>query len=155
MPNFTQDSLPIINVGERNVLRASAQNSENAYVHFRDGVPFSDPDTQALLSITNPGKRHLAIALLVDTSSGMPIDELNQPLADFGDVLQDYPIVRAHTEICIIAFNSAVWTGKTFTRLLNMRLPRCLALVRPLGTKRSNLVWMRWKPVRKNTAKTV
>ncbi len=65
----------------------------------------------------NPGERHLAAALVLDTSTSMmgrPIDELNRGLQEFGKALQEDPLALGRVEIIIISFNSTVSTEMTF-----------------------------------------
>ena len=61
--------------------------------------------------LPSPGEIHVSIVLLVDTSesmSGVPIEEVNQALATFGQVLKEDLLAPGRAEICMISFNSNV-----------------------------------------------
>lgn len=67
--------------------------------------------------IENPGERHIACLLLVDTSgsmSGASITELNQGLEEFGAALDKDEHARGVADVCVISFNSKVETVVDF-----------------------------------------
>lgn len=65
------------------------------------------------MSIMNPGEKHIACVLLVDTSGSMqgsPIAELNEGLAEFGRALQEDAKAYGCADVCVISFDSQVRT---------------------------------------------
>ena len=61
--------------------------------------------------IMNPGERHIACVILVDTSgsmSGEPINELNEGLRAFGEALQSDGYAVGVADVCVINFNTQV-----------------------------------------------
>lgn len=59
----------------------------------------------------NPGEKHLACVLLVDTSysmSGSPMTELNKALRDFGNELQKDLQTKGCVDVCVLSFNDTV-----------------------------------------------
>lgn len=82
--------------------------------------------SQDPLPITNFGERHIAAVLLVDTSSSMsgdPIDELNRGLVAFGDALQNDSLAQGRAEVCVISFNSSVQTEMSFRPAADYEAP--------------------------------
>ena len=69
------------------------------------------------MSIMNPGEKHIACVLLVDTSGSMlgsSIAELNAGLAEFGRALQEDAKAYGCADVCIISFDSQVNTVVPF-----------------------------------------
>ena len=61
--------------------------------------------------IMNPGEKHIACVLLVDTSgsmSGTPIRELNEGLKAFGEALEADAHASGVADVCVIEYNSTV-----------------------------------------------
>lgn len=61
--------------------------------------------------IMNPGEKHIACVLLVDTSgsmSGAPIRELNEGLKAFGEALAADDHASGVADVCVIEYNSTV-----------------------------------------------
>lgn len=59
----------------------------------------------------NPGEKHIACVILVDTSgsmSGQPIQELNEGLRAFGEALQADSHASGVADVCVINFNTNV-----------------------------------------------
>ena len=78
------------------------------------------------LPIANHGERHVPAVLLVDTSdsmSGVPINELNQGLVEFGIALHEDSLALGRAEICIISFNSTVQLEMSFRPAANYEAP--------------------------------
>lgn len=64
-----------------------------------------------MLEINNPGDKHIACALLVDTSgsmSGRPMDELNEGLRAFGEALKEDAKASGCADVCVIQFSTDV-----------------------------------------------
>lgn len=65
-----------------------------------------------MIEILNPGEKHIACVLLVDTSGSMSdknaIEELNQGLREFAQALQSDSKAYGCADICVISFNSEV-----------------------------------------------
>ncbi len=82
------------------------------------------------LPVTNQGERHIAAALLVDTSgsmTGKPIEELNQGLVEFGNALEEDSLALGRADICIIAFDSNVRTEMSFRSATEYKAPKLRA----------------------------
>lgn len=64
------------------------------------------------MDILNPGEKHIACVLLVDTSGSMiydgAIDELNEGLRAFGQALKNDSKAAGCADVCVISFNSQV-----------------------------------------------
>ena len=62
--------------------------------------------------IMNPGAKHIACVLLVDTSGSMvshnAIDELNEGLRAFGEALMSDTLASTAADVCVINFNTEV-----------------------------------------------
>ena len=78
------------------------------------------------LPSTNPGERHVAAVLVVDTSgsmNGAPINELNQGLKEFGIALDGDSHARGCADVCVISFNSNVQTEQSFRPATSYEAP--------------------------------
>lgn len=65
----------------------------------------------------NPGEKHIAVVLLVDTSTSMmekPIEELNMGLQEFGKALKMDSLAMGRAEVCIVSFNDTVQVEHEF-----------------------------------------
>lgn len=74
----------------------------------------------------NPGERHIATAIVVDTSTSMlghPIEELNQGLIEFGNALKEDTFALGRAEVCVISFNSTVQTEQEFSPAIDYNAP--------------------------------
>ena len=70
-----------------------------------------------MMEIMNHGEKHIACALLVDTSGsmmGQAMDELNEGLRIFGEALQEDSKAYGCADICVISFDSTVRTVVPF-----------------------------------------
>ena len=68
--------------------------------------------------IMNPGAKHIACVLLVDTStsmSGAAIDELNEGLRAFGEALMSDAQASGAADVCVINFNTEVTVEVPFS----------------------------------------
>ena len=68
--------------------------------------------------IMNPGAKHIACVLLVDTStsmSGAAIDELNEGLRAFGEALMSDTHASGVADVCVINFNTEVTVEVPFS----------------------------------------
>ena len=68
--------------------------------------------------IMNPGAKHIACVLLVDTStsmSGAAIDELNEGLRAFGEALMSDAQASGAADVCVINFNTEVTVEGPFS----------------------------------------
>ena len=68
--------------------------------------------------IMNPGAKHIACVLLVDTStsmSGASIDELNEGLRAFGEALMSDAQASGAADVCVINFNTEVTVEVSFS----------------------------------------
>lgn len=69
--------------------------------------------------IMNPGAKHIACVLLVDTSgsmgSGNAIDELNEGLRAFGEALMSDTLASTAADVCVINFNTEVTVEVPFS----------------------------------------
>lgn len=68
--------------------------------------------------IMNPGAKHIACVLLVDTStsmSGAAIDELNEGLRAFGEALMSDTLASTAADVCVINFNTEVTVEVPFS----------------------------------------
>lgn len=66
----------------------------------------------------NPGEKHIAVVLLVDTSTSMmekPIDELNKGLQEFGEALKEDSLAMGRSEVCVVSFNDTVRVEHEFS----------------------------------------
>ena len=78
----------------------------------------------------NPGERHIAVALVVDTSTSMmgrPIEELNRGLQEFGQALLEDDLALGRADITIISFNSTVQTEMGFMPAVDYQAPKLAA----------------------------
>ncbi len=78
------------------------------------------------LPITNQGERHVPAVILVDISGsmgGIPINELNQGLIEFGTALHEDSLALGRAEVCIISFNSSVQTEMSFRPAADYEAP--------------------------------
>lgn len=74
----------------------------------------------------NPGERHIAAVIVVDTSTSMmghPIEELNQGLIQFGNALKEDKFALGRAEVCVISFNSTVQIEQDFTPAIDYTAP--------------------------------
>ena len=69
--------------------------------------------------IMNPGAKHIACVLLVDTSGSMTshnaIDELNEGLRVFGEALMSDTLASTAADVCVINFNTEVTVEVPFS----------------------------------------
>lgn len=78
------------------------------------------------MSIMNPGEKHVACVLLVDTSGSMQgrsIDELNAALVEFGKALREDAKAYGCTDVCVISFDSQVRTVFPFSSAMEYTAP--------------------------------
>ena len=78
------------------------------------------------MEIMNHGEKHIACALLVDTSgsmSGRAIEELNEGLRIFGEALQEDSKAYGCADICVISFNSSVQMVVPFSAACDYAVP--------------------------------
>lgn len=83
-----------------------------------------------MLEILNPGEKHIACVLLVDTSGSMnpnAIEELNQGLQEFGAALQSDSKAWGCADVCVISFNSEVTEVVPFCPAASFQPPRLTA----------------------------
>ena len=76
--------------------------------------------------IMNPGAKHIACVLLVDTStsmSGAAIDELNEGLRAFGEALMSDAQASGAADVCIINFNTEVTVEVPFSSAVDYVAP--------------------------------
>lgn len=70
------------------------------------------------MEILNPGEKHIACVILVDTSGSMyydgAIDELNAGLKAFGEALKNDSKAAGCADICILSFNNKVEVVQKF-----------------------------------------
>lgn len=86
--------------------------------------------TNTPIAPINEGERHILIALVVDKSSSMmgnPIDELNICLKHFKQVLQLDSYYYAKTDITIISFNNSVQIEIPFMPTFEYQAPELIA----------------------------
>lgn len=79
-----------------------------------------------MMEIMNHGEKHIACALLVDTSgsmTGQAIDELNEGLRIFGEALQEDSKAYGCADICVISFDSTVQTVVPFCAAADYMVP--------------------------------
>ena len=76
--------------------------------------------------IMNPGAKHIACVLLVDTStsmSGAAIDELNEGLRAFGEALMSDAQASGAADVCVINFNTEVTVEVPFSSAVDFVAP--------------------------------
>ena len=79
------------------------------------------------LPIENPGERHVAVILALDTSSSMegkPIEELNQGLQAFADALKEDELASGRADVMILTFDSKVQEYQGFTPATSFTPPQ-------------------------------
>ncbi len=82
------------------------------------------------LPVINQGERHIPAVLLVDISSSMdgePIDELNRGLIEFGVALHEDELALGRADVSIISFNSNVHTEIGFRPAVDYQAPHLYA----------------------------
>lgn len=80
-----------------------------------------------MMEIMNHGEKHIACALLVDTSgsmSGRAIEELNEGLRIFGEALKEDSKAYGCADICVISFDTTVRTVVPFCAAMDYTVPR-------------------------------
>lgn len=78
------------------------------------------------MSIMNPGEKHIACVLLVDTSGSMQgssIAELNEGLVEFGKALREDAKAYGCADVCVISFDSQVRTVFPFSSATEYTAP--------------------------------
>lgn len=76
--------------------------------------------------IRNPGERHLAVALVVDTSTSMKgkaLEELNHTFKEIGQILEEDGIASGRIDLTVISFNSIVKTEMEFKSAIEYQPP--------------------------------
>lgn len=74
----------------------------------------------------NQGEKHVAAALIVDTSismMGRPIEELNKGLKEFGEGLRQDSLALGRADVTVISFNSTVKTEIPFCPAAQYQAP--------------------------------
>lgn len=83
-----------------------------------------------MMEIMNHGEKHIACALLVDTSgsmAGQAMAELNEGLRIFGEALQEDAKAYGCADICVIRFDSTVQTVVPFCAACDYSVPELYA----------------------------
>ncbi len=91
-----------------------------------------------MIEIRNPGNKHIACAVVVDTSGSMygnpsdnlsrrPIDELNDGLVAFGEALKEDSLAYGCADVCIIKFDNTVQTLVPFSAAAEYSAPHLTA----------------------------
>ena len=78
------------------------------------------------LPVINEGECHIPVVIALDCSgsmSGTPIAELNNGLLEFGKALSEDPLALGRAEVCVIAFNTSVWTELSFRPASQYKAP--------------------------------
>lgn len=83
------------------------------------------------MEINNPGDKHIACVLLVDTSTSMneknAIDELNEGLKAFGEAVKQDAMASGCADVCVIRFSSKVEVITPFSSAQNYTAPQLSA----------------------------
>lgn len=80
--------------------------------------------------IRNPGERHLAVAIVVDTSTSMKgkaIEKLNYTLKEIGQILDEDCVASGRIDLTVISFNSTVKTEMKFKSAIEYQSPEFVA----------------------------
>lgn len=84
-----------------------------------------------MMEISNPGDKHIACALVVDTSGSMSygraMDELNEGLRAFGEALKEDAKASGCADVCIIQFSTDVKIIAPFSSAQNYAAPQLFA----------------------------
>ncbi len=85
------------------------------------------------MEISNPGDKHIACVLLVDTSgsmnvlNGQPIKELNEGLKAFGEAVKQDAMASGCADVCVIRFSDDVEVVTPFSPAQNYVAPQLSA----------------------------